>query len=72
MDASMWTKSPPHKLGSNSVKVYFADREGMLQVQAGIISQLKSPYSQNMTTDNNFLTSIPSIEGKIFSNSNRA
>lgn len=45
-----------------------ADREGMLQVQAEIISKLRSPSSQNMTADNNSLTSAPSIEGKIFSN----
>lgn len=65
----MWTKSPPHKLGSNSMSVYVVDREEMLQVQAELISKPKSPSSQNMTTDNNSLTSIPSIEDKIFSNS---
>lgn len=62
----MWTKSP-HRLGSNIMRVYVSDREGVLQVQADIVSKLRSPNSQNITPDKNSLTSTPSIEGKIFS-----
>lgn len=61
-------KSSLHKLGSNSIRIYVADREGMLHEQAEIIPKLKSPNSQNMTADNSSLTSILPIEGKIFSN----
>lgn len=58
--ASMWTKSPSCILRSDCTRLYVLDRKGMLQLQAELISESKSPDSQEYI-DNNSLSSIPSI-----------